>query len=78
VEAAGIQITSTLGRHTNDRMLSFYMSSPFGFEVEIGCEGLLVDDSWLPNEFCEGDVWGHKGLDPETITQTAQKITQHQ
>jgi 3,4-dihydroxy-9,10-secoandrosta-1,3,5(10)-triene-9,17-dione 4,5-dioxygenase len=76
--AAGIPITSTLGRHTNDRMLSFYMSSPFGFEVEIGCEGLLVDEQWLPSEFCEGDVWGHKGLDPSTITDTAKKITQHQ
>lgn len=76
VESAGIKITSTLGRHTNDNMLSFYMSSPFGFEVEVGCEGLLVDDSWLPSEFCEGDVWGHKGLDPETITESAQQIKQ--
>lgn len=76
--AAGIKITSTLGRHTNDHMLSFYMSSPFGFEVEIGCEGLLVDEHWLPSEFCEGDVWGHKGLDPVTITETAKTITQHQ
>jgi len=76
--AAGIQITSTLGRHTNDNVMSFYMSSPFGFEVEIGCEGLLVDENWLPSEFCEGDVWGHKGLDPATITDTAKKITQHQ
>ncbi len=74
VEAAGIQITSTLGRHTNDNMLSFYISSPFGFEVEIGCEGLLVDDNWLPSEFCEGDIWGHKGLDPETITESAQAL----
>jgi len=76
VEAAGIPITSTLGRHTNDNMLSFYMSSPFGFEVEIGCDGLLVDENWLPSEFCEGDVWGHKGLDPESITENAKKIVQ--
>lgn len=78
VQAAGIKVTSTLGRHTNDHVLSFYMSSPFGFEVEIGCEGLLVDQNWLPSEFCEGDVWGHKGLDPSTITDTAKQITQHQ
>jgi len=58
--------------------LSFYMSSPFDFEVKIGCDGILVDENWLPSEFCEGDVWGHKGLDPTTITETAQKITQHQ
>ena len=60
--AAGVKITSTLGRHRNDGMLSFYMRSPFGFDVEIGCDCLLIDDSWTVNEFCEGDVWGHQGL----------------
>ena len=60
--AKGIKITSSLGRHRNDGMLSFYMSSPFGFDVEIGCGCLLVDDNWTVNEFCEGDVWGHHGL----------------
>lgn len=67
VEEADIRITSTLGRHANDRMLSFYMASPFGFEVEVGCDGLRVDEHWTPGEFVEGDIWGHRGLDPETI-----------
>jgi len=60
--AAGVTITSSLGRHRNDGMLSFYMRSPAGFDVEIGCDCLLIDDSWTVNEFCEGDVWGHHGL----------------
>lgn len=60
--AKGVKITSSLGRHRNDGMLSFYMSSPFGFDVEIGFGCLLIDDSWTVNEFCEGDVWGHHGL----------------
>ena len=30
--------------------------------VEVGCGGKLLDESWSPNEFCEGDVWGHDGL----------------
>lgn len=60
--AKGVKITSSLGRHRNDGMLSFYMSSPLGFDVEIGCDCLLIDDSWTLNEFCEGDVWGHHGL----------------
>jgi 3,4-dihydroxy-9,10-secoandrosta-1,3,5(10)-triene-9,17-dione 4,5-dioxygenase len=59
---AGVEIISSLGRHRNDRMLSFYMSSPGGFHVEVGCEGRLLDDTWRANEFCEGDVWGHQGL----------------
>lgn len=67
VEDAGITITSTLGRHANDRMLSFYMLSPFGFELEIGCDGMQIDASWTPAEFVEGDIWGHRGLDPQTI-----------
>lgn len=59
---AGIPITASLGRHRNDQMYSFYMRSPFGFGVEIGCEGLLIDEDWRVNEFCEGDIWGHQGI----------------
>ncbi|MCB1615519.1 MAG: VOC family protein [Pseudomonadales bacterium] len=73
---AGINVTSTLGRHVNDNMLSFYMSSPFGFEVEIGFDGYEVDDNWRPREFCEGDLWGHRGLTAEAITESAEKIRQ--
>lgn len=59
---SGAKIVSSLGRHRNDRMLSFYMCSPSGFHVEVGCDGLLLDDTWRATEFCEGDVWGHAGL----------------
>lgn len=38
-----VAVTSTLGRHTNDRMLSFYMMTPGGFAMEFGCEGLQMD-----------------------------------
>src|SRR6266481_3739215 len=30
----GVEISGTLGRHTNDHMMSFYMRSPSGFEIE--------------------------------------------
>ncbi|MCP4904497.1 MAG: hypothetical protein GY910_05915 [bacterium] len=62
-----IPITSTLGRHKNDQMLSFYMQSPGGFDVEIGTGGLRVGTDWVAHEFCEGDVWGHQGLTAEAI-----------
>lgn len=61
-KAQGVKIISELGRHRNDRALSFYMRSPFGFDVEIGCDCILIDENWSANEFCEGDVWGHEGL----------------
>lgn len=64
----GHAITATLGRHKNDRMLSFYMRSPAGFEVEIGCGGRLVDErTWVVNHFTGGDDWGHHGLTGDAL-----------
>lgn len=66
--AAGCEITAGLGRHKNDRMFSFYMRSPAGFEVEIGCGARLVDDAtWVANHFTGGDDWGHHGLTGEAM-----------
>ncbi len=59
---AGAAITKTLGRHMNDRMVSFYMRSPAGFEVEVGFDGLLVDDNWCDREAAGREPWGHKGV----------------
>ncbi|MBM4496385.1 2,3-dihydroxybiphenyl 1,2-dioxygenase [Rhodococcus hoagii] len=43
-----VKMSATLGRHVNDLMLSFYMKTPGGFDVEFGCEGLEVeDDTWI-------------------------------
>jgi 2,3-dihydroxybiphenyl 1,2-dioxygenase len=68
---AKVPITASLGRHKNDRMLSFYMRSPAGFEVEIGCDGLVVDDAtWVVNHFTGGDEWGHHGLTGEAMAAT--------
>ena len=72
--AAGLPITTSLGRHANDRIFSFYMKSPFGFDVEIGTGGLLVDEHWTPNQFVEGDIWGHKGLTAEALESAAKQI----
>ncbi len=76
VKDAGVQVKSTLGRHINDNMLSFYMASPFGFEVEIGFDGFELDENWRARQFCEGDLWGHRGLEVEAIQQAAEKIKQ--
>ena len=32
----GVPVARGMGRHTNDHMVSFYMQSPSGFEVEYG------------------------------------------
>ena len=48
-------------------MLSFYMASPFGFEVEIGCDAIRVGPDWTPRYRGPGDLWGHHGLTAENI-----------
>ena len=58
---AGIDMTRTLGRHTNDQMLSFYFRGPDGYEVEVGCGGIVVDDgSWTPAVHEGPSEWGHQ------------------
>ncbi|MFI6167487.1 iron-dependent extradiol dioxygenase HsaC [Nocardia sp. NPDC051052] len=55
-----VRMSATLGRHVNDKMLSFYMKTPGGFDVEFGCEGLEVDDTdWIARESTAVSLWGH-------------------
>ena len=55
-----VPMSATLGRHVNDLMLSFYMKTPGGFDVEFGCEGRQVDDSgWVARESTAVSLWGH-------------------
>lgn len=57
----GVPITSTLGRHSNDQVVSFYMQSPAGFEIEYGHGGRLVDDAdWVVQYHQTPSMWGHK------------------
>ncbi|WP_150291468.1 VOC family protein [Sphingobium estronivorans] len=72
--AAGCKITASLGRHTNDNMLSFYMASPFGFEVEIGCDAIRVGPDWTPRYRGPGDLWGHHGLTADNIQDAGEAI----
>jgi 3,4-dihydroxy-9,10-secoandrosta-1,3,5(10)-triene-9,17-dione 4,5-dioxygenase len=55
-----VPMSATLGRHVNDLMLSFYMKTPGGFDVEFGCEGRQVEDgSWVARESTAVSLWGH-------------------
>ncbi|MQW77444.1 glyoxalase [Nocardioides sp. dk4132] len=61
VQDAGVTILSTLGKHTNDEMISFYVRSPSGFGIEFGVGGILIDDeTWLPVRYDSAHYWGHK------------------
>lgn len=53
-------ISATLGRHTNDQMFSFYVKSPSGFDVEVGCEGIQLDVGNVSTaEITSVSDWGH-------------------
>jgi 3,4-dihydroxy-9,10-secoandrosta-1,3,5(10)-triene-9,17-dione 4,5-dioxygenase len=59
--AANVKLTGTLGRHANDHMVSFYMRSPSGFDIEYGAEGRTVED-WDNYPVFHSTVasfWGH-------------------
>jgi len=61
VQERGIPIKMTLGRHTMDNLVSFYIRSPSGFEFEYGAGGDLLDDaSFIMQKPNKAEVWGHK------------------
>ncbi|MEV0975144.1 VOC family protein [Microtetraspora glauca] len=61
--AGAAPVAASLGRHSNDGVVSFYAATPSGFTVEIGWGGLLVDDqSWRPARLTGPSAWGHHAV----------------
>jgi 2,3-dihydroxybiphenyl 1,2-dioxygenase len=58
------RIAYTLGRHSNDYVISFYANTPSGFFVEYGFGGRVIDPAaWQPHETFDGpSFWGHERL----------------
>lgn len=66
----GIHLSFTLGRHSNDEMLSFYPVSPSGFDIEFGWGGIEVDDdSWHVLTHDSNSAWGHTFQRPPRAAQ---------
>lgn len=60
LSALGFSVSSTLGRHTNDKMISFYVRAPGGWDIELGTDGYLVDETYYTAEEITADsYWGH-------------------
>jgi 3,4-dihydroxy-9,10-secoandrosta-1,3,5(10)-triene-9,17-dione 4,5-dioxygenase len=61
VNAEGFQLSSTLGRHTNDKMVSFYVRTPGDWDIEFGTDGMRVDETYYTAEEITADsYWGHQ------------------
>jgi 3,4-dihydroxy-9,10-secoandrosta-1,3,5(10)-triene-9,17-dione 4,5-dioxygenase len=61
VNAQGFQLSSTLGRHTNDKMVSFYVRTPGDWDIEFGTDGMRVDETYYTAEEITADsYWGHQ------------------
>lgn len=60
-------VTATLGRHLNDRMLSFYFKNPGDWHFEVGWGAREIDpETWQVEHYNGftpgGGEWGHAGL----------------
>ncbi len=72
----GCAIANAIGQHPNDRELSFYVTTPSGFEIELGWNPIAVDAEreagWQPATYQGISLWGHF---PESLT-TGMKLRQ--
>lgn len=69
--ANGVPVSISLGRHMNDKAISFYVKNPSGFHLEIGCGGIEIDEStWVPHDFGQSDVWGHRHAEANPFAQS--------
>lgn len=60
MRAHQVQQTATLGQHTNDKMISFYMRTPSNFDIEFGFGGAVIDwQEHIAHEFTRVSLWGH-------------------
>ena len=57
-----IPVIMTLGQHSNDQATSFYFVAPDGVGIEIGWNGLTIDDEndWKVAKYDSTKLWGHR------------------
>lgn len=64
---SGTPLALSLGRHSNDHMVSFYLRGPGGMQVEFGYGGRLVDESsWQITKNFRDSFWGHRDIQERT------------
>jgi 2,3-dihydroxybiphenyl 1,2-dioxygenase len=67
VKELGFHMALSVGQHTNDKELSYYAHTPSGFELEVGWNPIVVDEStWKPTTHQGISIWGHT-LEGQTV-----------
>lgn len=52
MQKSQVKLSATLGQHTNDKMISFYMKTPSNFDLEFGYGGAIIDwEHHITHEF---------------------------
>ena len=60
MQKSQVKLSATLGQHTNDKMISFYMKTPSNFDLEFGYGGAVIDwEHHITHEFTTVSLWGH-------------------
>jgi 3,4-dihydroxy-9,10-secoandrosta-1,3,5(10)-triene-9,17-dione 4,5-dioxygenase len=61
MKAHGYAESASLGQHLNDETVGFYVQTPGGFDLEIGCDSLVIDPaSWEVTRHKGISIWGHE------------------
>lgn len=61
MKAMGVPESASLGQHFNDETVGFYVQTPGGFDLEIGCDSLVIDPaSWEVTKHIGISIWGHE------------------
>lgn len=61
MKAMGYPESASLGQHLNDETVGFYVQTPGGFDLEIGCDSLVIDPaSWEVTKHIGISIWGHE------------------
>lgn len=61
IQKTGHPVSMSIGQHSNDRMVSFYVVTPSGFSCEYGYGGVVIDGrTWTVASHPRRSLWGHQ------------------
>lgn len=73
MKALGYVESATLGQHFNDETVGFYVRTPGGFDLEVGCDSLVIDPaSWEVTRHAGISAWGHEWAWQKALKEEAQ------